>query len=178
MKVILDLCGATGAWSKDYRENGYDVRIITLLGYDVRLYLPPPNVYGILAAPPCTHLGISGARWWAEKGQEALFEGIAIADACMRIILIANPHFWALENPVGRLVHYLGKPKMYFQPYWYGDPWSKKTCLWENFNVPKMDAVLPLDKNRINLMPPGPDRAMRRSITPSGFAKAFFEANK
>jgi len=176
--IILDLCGGTGAWSKPYRKSGwYDVRLITF-PRDVRLYKPPKNVYGVLAAPPCTHLGISGARWWKEKGQEALFEGLAVVDACMRIILIAKPKFWVLENPVGRLVNYLGKPKMYFQPYEYGDPWSKKTCLWGNFNVPKMDAVLCLDKNRINYMPPGPDRAMRRSITPPGFAKAFFEANQ
>ena len=65
-KVILDLCGGTGSWSKPYREVGYDVRLITLPDHDVRLYQPPDNVYGILAAPPCTHLAVSGARWWEE----------------------------------------------------------------------------------------------------------------
>ena len=54
-KIILDLCGGTGSWSKSYRDNGYDVRNITLPKYDVRLYEPPKNVYGILAAPPCIH---------------------------------------------------------------------------------------------------------------------------
>jgi len=176
--IILDLCGATGSWSKDYRDNGYDVRIITLPDYDVRFYFPPNNVYGILAAPPCTRLAGSGARWWKQAGESAFFEAIAIVDACMRIILIANPHFWCLENPVGRLVHYLGKPKMYFNPCDYGDPWTKKTCLWGNFNIPKKNPVVPTRGSKIHLMPPSPDRAKLRSITPPGFAKAFFEANK
>jgi len=52
-KIILDLCGGTGSWSKPYKDAGYDVRNITLPDYDVRNYKPPKNVYGILSAPPC-----------------------------------------------------------------------------------------------------------------------------
>ena len=51
-KIILDLAGGTGAWSKPYEKAGYDVRLVTLPGQDVRTYIPPENVYGILAAPP------------------------------------------------------------------------------------------------------------------------------
>ena len=51
-KIILDLCGGTGSWSRFYKEAGYDVRVITLPKYDVLTYQPPENVYGILAAPP------------------------------------------------------------------------------------------------------------------------------
>lgn len=58
-KIILDLCGGTGSWSKYYKENGYDVRVITLPDYDVLNYEPPENVYGILAAPPCTMFSIA-----------------------------------------------------------------------------------------------------------------------
>ncbi len=64
----------------------------------------------------------------------------------MRIILISNPKFWCLENPIGRLVNYLGKPKMYFHPYEYGDPYTKKTCLWGQFNIPKKHLVEPVKK--------------------------------
>jgi len=177
-RVILDLCGGTGAWSRPYAEAGYNVHIITLPKYDVRLYKPPKNVYGILAAPPCTHLAGSGARWWKEKGDKALLEALSVVDACMRIILLTQPKFWALENPIGRLVHYLGKPKMYFHPYEFGDPWTKKTCLWGKFNVPKKNPVKPLKPNPIWNMPPSKDRSIKRSITPTGFARAFFEANK
>lgn len=40
-KIILDLCGGTGSWSKPYKEAGYDVRLITLPEYDVLTYEPP-----------------------------------------------------------------------------------------------------------------------------------------
>lgn len=96
----------------------------------------------------------------------------------MRIILISNPKFWCLENPIGRLVNYLGKPKMYFHPYEYGDPYTKKTCLWGQFNIPKKHLVEPVKKSPIYYMPPSEQRTMLRSITPPGFAKAFFLANK
>ena len=200
-KIILDLCGGTGSWSRPYKEAGYDVRNITLPDYDVRIYTPPKNVYGILAAPPCTHLAGSGARWWKEKGDEKLLEALSIVDACLRIILISKPKFWCLENPVGRLSRFLGKPKMYFNPCDYGDPWTKKTCLWGEFNIPKKNPVKPLvpskdipkgsycqdivyskllkqGKNPIWNMPPSKNRGELRSITPKGFAEAFFRANQ
>ena len=119
-KIILDLCGGTGSWSKPYKDAGYDVRLITLPEHDVRLYEPPDNVYGVLAAPPCTHLAGSGARWWKAKGEEALLESLAIVDACLRIVTVTQPEFWCLENPVGRLVRYLWAPVMYFNPCDYG----------------------------------------------------------
>ena len=50
-KIILDLCGGTGSWSRPWKLAGYDVRNITLPDYDVLTYEPPDNVYGILAAP-------------------------------------------------------------------------------------------------------------------------------
>ncbi len=177
-KIILDLCGGTGAWSAPYaKDAGYDVRNITLPDFDVRLYIPPPNVYGILAAPPCTHLAVSGARWWKAKGQAALLEGLATVDACLRVIWIAKPLFWALENPTGRLTRYLGDPQFKFDPCDFGDPYTKRTFLWGNFREPKKNPVEPVGPNFIHTISKGPDRTMRRSITPPGFAKAFFEAN-
>jgi len=177
-KIILDLCGATGAWSKYYKKAGYDVRIITW-PEDVRLYeKPKEKIYGILAAPPCTQFAGSGARWWKEKGMEPLIEGISITDACLRIVLICNPAFWCLENPVGRLNRWLGNPIMYFNPCDYGDPYTKKTALWGRFNTPRKNPVEPTEGSKIHLYPPSEDRAMLRSITPAGFAKAFYEANK
>ena len=180
-KIILDLCGGTGAWSKPYKDNGYDVLLITSPCHDVKLWSKrsvPKNIYGILAAPPCTHLAGSGARWWKAKGKKALKEGLATVDACLRIIKWSKPMFWALENPVGRLVHHLGKPKMYFQPWEYGDPYTKKTCLWGEFNIPDKSPVNPTEGGKMWRLSPSPDRASLRSITPSGFAKAFFKANQ
>jgi len=181
-RIILDLCGGTGAWSRPYAETGYDVRVITLPEQDVRLYYPPINVYGILAAPPCTHLAGSGAKYWKEKGSDALLEALSIVDACLRIIIVSKPKFWALENPVGRLTRYLGKPKMYYHPCDYGDPWTKKTALWGNFNIPKQNPVKPIrycsQGSWIQKMGGKSERTkILRSITPPGFAQAFFEAN-
>lgn len=176
-RVILDLCGGTGAWSRPYAEAGYDVQVITLPP-DIRLCCPPEIAYGVLAAPPCTHLAGSGARWWAEKHPSALLEAISVVDACLRFVVICKPEFWCLENPVGRLVHYLGKPKMYFNPCDFGDPWTKKTCLWGNFNEPVKKPVEPIEGSKMHLVSPSPHRNRIRSITPAGFAQAFFEANQ
>jgi len=177
-KIILDLCGGTGAWSKPYKDAGYDVRLITLLENDVRDYIPPENVYGVLAAPPCTEFAVSGARWWKDKGHEPLLKGLEIVGACCRIILFSNPKFWCVENPVGRLRRFIGEPAMYFDPCDYGDPWTKKTTLWGNFNVPEKNPVTPVGKNPIHHCPPGPKRQEFRSTTPPGFAKAFYESNR
>ena len=178
-KRIISLCDYSGNWAKPYKEAGYDVQLIDIKhGQDVRLFLYTGNIYGVLAAPPCTHLAGSGARWWKEKGEAALLKGLAIADACMRIILIAKPVFWALENPVGRLRKYYGDPKLIFNPCDYGDPYTKKTLLWGNFNVPTKTPVDPTEGSKMHLIPPGPDRQAIRSETPMGFARAFFEANQ
>ena len=131
-KIITDLCGGTGSWSKPYVLAGYTVYIIDVKdGFDVRLFEIESdwNVYGILAAPDCTHFALSGARWWSGKGDKALIEGLSIVDACIRIItsykLKGCLRFWALENPMGRLRNYLGEPKLKFQPCDYGDPYKK-----------------------------------------------------
>jgi len=94
-----------------------------------------------------------------------------------------------MENPVGRLVHYVGKPKMIFNPCDYGDPYTKKTCLWGEFNIPKQNIVEPefvilpdgkrMSKIHHKTFSMNPkDRARERSKTPQGFAQAFFEANQ
>lgn len=178
-KIILDLCGGTGSWSKPYKDAGYDVRLITLPDQDVRLMKKPNHtVYGILAAPPCCHLAGSGARWWKEKGELALLEALSVVDACLRLTHIMQLEFWALENPVGRLTDYLGEPVMYFNPCDYGQPYTKKTALWGDFNIPKENPVPATEGSKLHLLPPSPERKELRSITPEGFAEAFFKANQ
>jgi len=83
-KIILDLCGGTGAWSKPYRDNGYDVRLITLPKYDILTYNPPENVYGILAAPPCTQFSFAKST----GNPRDLESGMKVVNACMQIIRI------------------------------------------------------------------------------------------
>ena len=184
-KIILDLCGGTGAWSKPYKDVGYDVRVITLPEYDVLNYAPPSNIYGILAAPPCTMFSL--ARTTARTPRD-FREGMDCVVACMEIIwecrCQAKLKFWALESPRGYLRQFLGKPPLTFDPCDYGDPYTKKTDLWGYFNTLKK-APIKLNDEQIarcainnRVLPPGKTQTERRAITPAGFAKAFYEANK
>lgn len=193
--IILDLCGGTGSWSRPYADSGrYDVRIIDPQewlddaalrreGYertgDVRLfkYMVKERPHGILAAPPCTTFAVSGARWWEEKGEYALLEALSVADACLRVCVVHKPKWWAYENPVGRLRHYIGPPRLIFNPKDYGDPWTKKTLIWGDFKEPVKTPVEATEGSKMHKIGPGPERARLRSETPPGWARAFFEAN-
>ena len=179
-RVILDLCGGTGAWSAPYREAGYDVRLVTLPEQDVRTYQPPADVWGVLAAPPCTEFAVSGARWWASKPPHLLAEAVEVWAACRRLCQLAIA-WWALENPVGRLRKWAGPPAWTFQPWEYGDNQFKRTLVWGTAKrpVPTVTVEPPRTKanQRVWRAAPSPERAALRSITPPGFARAFFEAN-
>ena len=178
-KIILDLCGGTGAWSKPYKKAGYDVRVITLPKYDVRTYKPPKNVYGILAAIPCDDFAVSGARWFKEKDKNgSTIESLGVAISCLNTIAKCQPKFWAVEQPISRLSRWLGKARLIFNPCDYGDPYTKKTCLYGNFNIPKKNPVEPTEGSKMHLTAPSARRKEIRGITPAGFAQAFFEANK
>lgn len=181
-KLILDLCAGTGAWSQPYVNAGYKVRRIDL-PQDIRLipYIYS-DVHGILAAPPCTYF----CRMRMCRGRptnEQFMEGLSIVDACLRIVILTNPKWWVLENPSGYLSGWLGPPKLKFHPWEYGDPWTKRTWLWGNFNIPLRHPVKsegpwvnartshPLGKKGKAM------NARERAKTPPGFAKAFFESN-
>ena len=172
-RIILDLCGGRRNWSWPYIKAGYDVRVVTLPYSDVRTYQPPKNVYGILVASPCTAWASSGA--WVKRSAEEWHEAIEIVQACQAIIKQCQPHFWAWENPVGRLALLLGKPAMYFQPYDYGDPWTKKTALWGRFRPPFKSVLIEPVGSWAGSMHRSP---AIRAATPPGFARAFFEANR
>ncbi len=176
-QTILSLCDGLGSWSQPYVDADYDVMRVDLSkGGDVRLLkLPARPVWGVLAAPPCTVFAGSGNRW--ERSVEETLEGLSVVDACLRIIYATKPKWWALENPVGKLVHYLGPPRMTFDPNDYGDDYTKRTCLWGEFTEPKRTPVPATAGSKMHLMGPSPERQALRSATPEGFARAFYEAN-
>ena len=180
-RIILDLCSGSGAWSEPYLQNGYDVRRFDLeYGHDIRLlHKFNERIYGILAAPPCTSFSLAKHNFHGCTKEE-LLEGLSIVDACIRIIHVNKPYFWALENPVGRLSDYLGKPKLIFNPCDYGNGYTKRTAIWGKFKIPKKNLVDVTQKHYIkNLYHYNPlERSARRGITPSGFANAFFEVNR
>lgn len=175
--LILSLCDYTGSWSQPYADAGYEViRIDLAHGQDVRLTVPPSRpVQGILAAPPCTVFANSGSRW--SRTDDEMREGLSVVDACLRLVIATRPKWWALENPVGKLRRYLGPPSLIFQPNDYGDPYTKRTCLWGQFTLPEKTPVVASEYSKMGLVPPSPERAAIRSVTPAGFARAFFAAN-
>lgn len=179
-RIILDLCGGTGAWSKPYKDAGYDVRLLTLPEYDVCEVATEvlPSAYGILAAPPCTEFSK------AKGSHPRDFDGaMNMVRACMEIIWTARLRgqlkWWCLENPVGFLRQFLGKPPLTVKYWWFGADVVKPTDLWGYYDFPK----------RIYREPPhllkevrgqsnwDGKASERRAITPAGFAQAFFKAN-
>lgn len=182
--IVLDLCGGTGSWSEPYRKAGYDVRLITLPDHDVCDYMPPKNVYGILAAPPCTMFSYARQRAIKPRDFKAALQ---VVDACVRIAWVSNPVFFALENPVSYLKQWLGEPAYTFQPWEFGSRYSKKTALWGYFNKPikiygRKEAVMTqkdieLCYRNSRPLPKGLPCKDARSLTPPEFAKAFYECN-
>jgi hypothetical protein len=209
--IILDLCGGTGAWSAPYKEAGYDVRVITLPDYDVTAVrfgkndlifygqtdqalvenrIPYKDIYGILAAPPCTMFSLARTR--AKKPRD-FNEGMEVVEACLDIIWeIRKTHklaFWALENPMGYLRQFLGKPPFTFNPTDFGERYTKKTDLWGYYNFPTKKPIVLTDEEKALMstnsrkLPSisditGSNQAAKRAITPRGFAEAFYKANK
>lgn len=227
-KTILSLFDYSGSWSKPYRDAGYDVIQVDIKhGTDVFEVMewvlcdrnPNFKCYGILAAPPCTDFSISGVSFWKSKETKpadyysdvtclqfdnSLDMHLGFVYATIEIIHQLKPKFWVIENPVGRIgkfVPELGEP-WYFQPYWYGDAYSKKTALFGKFNKPLKTTNIGLFADgSLEMCEVEPEWKISstgrryspmmwntggnnsktkevRSITPSGFAKSFFLSNQ
>ena len=140
----------------------------------------------IIAHPPCTHLASSGARWFREKQQS-----LEQQKACvffMRFILADCEHI-AVENPVGIMSTVYQKPTQIIQPFEYGDPHRKTTCLWlkgleplKPTNIVEPEIIKYTRHNGKTttfdsdyIAGPSADRAKKRSKTYHGIAKAMAE---
>jgi hypothetical protein len=201
VKTILHLCADTGSDSWFYRRDGYEV---ILIGSDIGVenYTPDRPIYGIFANPVCTEFSTARTDGKARNPDE----GMKLVRECQRIIELAKPHFWVIENPAkGVLKEYLGEPTYTYEPWWYGSPWTKKTSLWGKFNIPprvysKWEDVPKLDglyqrpgrgkpslafmhKSHYRFIPefqhlPIPESDMEfRSICSQKFAEAFYNEN-
>ena len=127
----------------------------------------------IIAFPPCTHLAVSGARWFEEKRkdgrqQEAIYLFMHLAFAqCPRI---------AIENPVGIMSTVWRKPDQIIQPWQFGHGETKATCLWlRGLPLLQPTNIVEGREQRIWKMPPGKDRGKLRSKTYQGIADAMAE---
>jgi site-specific DNA-cytosine methylase len=133
-----------------------------------------PNFWdAIIAFPPCTHLAVSGARWFKEKRKDGRQQ--AAIDFFMQF---ANHpcKYIAIENPVSIMSTVWRKPDQYIQPWQFGHGEVKKTCLWLK-GLPKLQPtnIVKGRKQRIWKMPPSPDRSILRSKTFGGIARAMAE---
>jgi hypothetical protein len=125
----------------------------------------------MIAHPPCTHLAVSGARWFKYKQ----IEQAEALDFVRRLLDAPIPRI-ALENPISIISSRIRKPDQIIQPWQFGHGETKATCLWLK-NLPKLmpTNIVEGREARIHKMPPGPDRWKERSRTFEGIAQAMAE---
>ena len=198
--LVVSLCDLTGNMARPWAEAGYDCLCIdtqhklrsdrvehvgagriTYRWADVRSLTPGdldarPAI--VFAFPPCTDLARSGAQDWPRKGLRRLIDALEVVEACRQFCEWSDAS-WMLENPVGRLSTLWRRPDHIFDPCDYGDPYTKRTCLWTGggFAMPPKSPVVPVERSPLHWLAPSPDRANKRSATPMGFARAVFQAN-
>ena len=125
----------------------------------------------MIAHPPCTHLAVSGARWFKDKRLEQ-----EEAMDFVRLLLTAPIARIALENPISIISSRIRKPDQIIQPWQFGHGEVKATCLWLK-DLPKLYPTDVVDGRhaRVHRMPPSADRWKERSRTLPGIAKAMAE---
>lgn len=174
---ILVACEFSGAVRDAFAARGHDAWSCDLLPSEAPGNHLQTDVLSLLdngwdlmvAHPPCTHLAVSGARWFKDKQQEQK-EALAFVEA----LLGAPIPRIALENPVSIISSRVRKPDQVIQPWQFGHGETKATCLWLK-GLPKLvpTNIVEGREARIHKMPPGPNRWKERSKTFSGIAKAM-----
>lgn len=207
-KIILHLCADTGSDTKPFQDDPDYTVIRVGASIGVENFHAPENVYGIIANPVCLEFSTARTNGKARNPQEGMF----LVNECLRIIEEAkqdgNLKFWVIENPAkGVLKNFIGQPQYSYEPWWYGSPWTKRTSLWGEFNipprvydnwddVPKLEGLYQrpgrgkpslafMHKNHAMVIPEFVDAGFKpendmefRSLASQKFAKAFYEANR
>jgi len=176
---VLVACEYSGTVRDAFIRAGHDAMSCDILPTDSRGPHYQGDVRDILgegwdlmiAHPPCTHLAVSGARWFKDKVTEQ-----AEALDFVRLLMNAPIERIAIENPVSIISSKIRKPDQIIQPWQYGHGETKATCLWLK-NLPKLTPTNVVEgrDNRIHRMPPSPDRWKLRSTTYIGIAQAMAE---
>jgi hypothetical protein len=195
MRVLI-ACEESQVVTKEFRDRGHDAYSCDILPssgslpeYHLQQDVVPLLTQDwdlIIAFPPCTHLASSGAAWFAEKRRDGRQqEGI---DFFMLFTNLDAPKV-VIENPVGIMSNTYRKPDQIIQPWWFGDPFEKRTCLWLKGVEPLVanDEVKPAPRTEYasgRTMPtwyadawklPPAERSKARSKTFPGIAKAMAE---
>lgn len=123
----------------------------------------------MIAHPPCTHLAVSGSRWFKDKAVEQ-----AEALDFVRALMGAPIERIAIENPISVISSRIRKPDQIIQPWMFGHGETKATCLWlKGLKRLEPTNVVPGREPRIHWMAPSPDRWKERSRTYQGIADAM-----
>lgn len=179
MKVLI-ACEFSGIVREAFKAKGHDAWSCDLLDTEI----PGQHIKGdvldclqkynydfeiMIAHPPCTHLAVSGARWFKDKKQEQ-------EAALMFVKQLMNQPIKkiCIENPISIISSRIRKPDQIIQPWQFGHGETKATCLWLK-NLPKLTPTNIVDgrEARIHKMAPGPDRWKERSRTMPGIAQAM-----
>jgi site-specific DNA-cytosine methylase len=174
---VLVACEYSGTVRDAFIAAGHEALSCDLLPTDI----PGPHYQGdvrdvlndgwdlMIAHPPCTHLAVSGARWFKDKQAEQ-----AEALDFVRLLLDAPIDRIALENPVSVISSRIRKPDQIIQPWQFGHGETKATCLWLK-GLPKLTPTDIVDgrEARVHKLPPSADRWKIRSTTYKGIADAM-----
>ena len=178
MKILV-ACEYSGRVRDAFIKQGHDAMSCDLLPTDS----PGPHYQGdvfdiindgwdlAIFHPPCTHLAVSGARWFKEKQADGRQQ--AAIDFFMKLVNADIPMI-AVENPISIMSTRYRKPDQIIQPWMFGHGETKATCLWLK-NLPKLVPTDIVDgrEARVHKLPPSPDRWKLRSTTYAGIAEAM-----
>ena len=176
---VLVACEFSGIVRDAFLARGHDAWSCDLLPTE----RPGPHIQGdvvavlrdgwalMIAHPPCTHLAVSGARWFRDKLVEQ-----ADALGFVRLLMDAPIEKIAIENPVSIISSRIRKPDQIIQPWQFGHGETKAVCLW----LQGLPQLAPTDivggrEARVHKEPPGPNRWKNRSRFYPGIAKAMAE---
>ena len=177
MKRVLVACEYSGRVRDAFIRNGCEAVSCDLLPTDQ----PGPHYQGdvfdiindgwdlMVAHPPCTHLAVSGARWFHKKEREQK----EALDFVRRLMSAPINHI-AIENPISVISSKIRKPDQIIQPWMFGHGEIKATCLWLK-NLPPLQPTEIVEgrENKVHKMPPSEHRWKLRSLTYQGIADAM-----
>jgi site-specific DNA-cytosine methylase len=180
MPRLLVACEYSGRVREAFRAKGWNAWSCDLLpaedGSEFHVQGPVEPLLGqrwdmMIAHPPCTHLAVSGARWFKDKQKEQ-----AEALGFVRLLLNAPIQRIALENPVSIISSRIRKPDQIIQPWQFGHGEVKATCLWlKGLPLLRATKIVEGREAKVHRMSPGPDRWKERSRTYQGIADAMAE---
>jgi hypothetical protein len=174
---VLVACEFSGTVREAFRRAGHDAWSCDLLDTEIPGKHYQGNVMALIdegwdlmiAHPPCTHLAVSGARWFKDKKAEQ-----EQALAFVKTLMDAPIPRICIENPISIISSRIRKPDQIIQPWQFGHGETKATCLWLK-NLPKLTPTNIVEgrEAKVHRMPPGPDRWKERSRTYQGIADAM-----